>query len=779
MTAVVLVVGVLTTLLVQSWAHNRDAHADRHKFTEQAEGTLDSMESVVENYLDDIDDVVTFAGALDPPTPDQFAGFVGTSGSIDPLKSELVLYVEEVEPADLDAVIERETAVRGDEFVPVSTRSGQTQYLLMRSSASGEGFDLPAVDVGMIESVRTALEQSSTRRWLTLADIGAALDRVSRPGGVADRFDLPLQELRTTVEDSGRTPGAGDRAGGVGVVAPVDDGQGRIIGFIVGDLVPRRAFERFATTETGVVALVHDRIGTSVSLIGEPFDDAARIQSRTVSVEGLDFELLVYDDAVAGGSSSTDLLVVIGLGVTLMVGLLAHLWRRWDLQADEMAVQLETTERRANTDPLTGLVNRVGITEALAQMLDERRETRGIVAVLFVDIDRLKVVNDSLGHSVGDEVLIGLGQRFLQVSEGRAVVGRFGGDEFVLLAGGLRDLGAAIAIAQDVLRSLGQPITAGEVELRMDASIGVAFARSTEVVMAGELIRDADAAMYESKRGGGNSYSVFDDRLRVEAVDRLLVEQSLGQAVDLNEIEAWFQPIVDVDKSIIVAMEALVRWRSDSDGVVAPHRFLPIALETGLIVPIGDWMLTEACEVAAILGRHGIDMAVNLSERELADPRCLQRVMTAIDAAGIEPSRLTLEISEDLMVDRLARSIELLRTIRERGVRLSIDDFGTGRSSLSYVKRLDMIAELKIDQSFVAEIASSEADRAIVAAIMAMASSLGMEVVAEGVETAAQLNCLRDLGVGQMQGFYFGRPQPRDMTIQMSRAGATDGRPGC
>ncbi|MGI9601457.1 MAG: putative bifunctional diguanylate cyclase/phosphodiesterase, partial [Acidimicrobiales bacterium] len=405
---------------------------------------------------------------------------------------------------------------------------------------------------------------------------------------------------------------------------------------------------------------------------------------------------------------------------------------------------------------------------ALSELLVQREAVGGLVAVLFIDVDRLKVVNDSLGHGVGDEVLNSLATRFGQVAEPGAVVGRFGGDEFVLVAGGLRDLGAAVAFAQDVLRSLDRPLAAGEVELRMDASIGVSFARQNEDVSASDLIRDADAAMYESKRTGGSSYSVFDDRLRVEAVDRLLVEQSLGQAVQLDEMETWFQPIVDVIESRVVALEALVRWRSDDDGVVLPHRFLPVALETGLIVPIGDVVLGQACEVAAEVADAGIDMAVNLSERELADPRCLERVMAAVDGSGIDPSRLTLEISEDLMIDRLVRSIELLRIIHGRGVRLSIDDFGTGRSSLSYVKRLDMIAELKIDQSFVSEIASSEADRAIVAAIMAMTTSLGMEVVAEGVETDAQLNVLRDLGVVQMQGFHFGRPQPRQMVVAMT-----------
>ena len=464
---------------------------------------------------------------------------------------------------------------------------------------------------------------------------------------------------------------------------------------------------------------------------------------------------------VAETSSVTDLLteslLLAGLLTTLVVGLLANRL---------MTERIRTTEQRADTDPLTGLYNRSGITQALDEMLQAPGTGRGLVAVLFVDVDRLKVVNDSLGHVVGDEVLVRLAQRLQLMADERTIVSRFGGDEFVLVVGGLRDLGEAVAIAQSALRVFAKPIKAGDVELRMDASVGVSFARVAEPVAADELIRDADAAMYDAKRAGGSRYSVFDERLRVEAVDRLVVEQSLSQAVQLEEIETWLQPIVDVEALQLVSLEALVRWRCDDGGIVAPQRFLGIALETGLIVPIGDWVLNEACSAAVALG-SGLRVAVNLSEREMADPGCLRRIMTAIDRSGLDPSRLTLEISEDLMVDRLAGSIDLLRTIRDCGVRLSIDDFGTGRSSLSYVKRLDMISEVKIDRTFVADIASSDADRAIVSAVVAMATSLGMEVVAEGVETDAQLDCLHDLGVRLMQGYYFGRPMTTDIAATL------------
>ncbi|MDH3705921.1 MAG: bifunctional diguanylate cyclase/phosphodiesterase [Acidimicrobiia bacterium] len=772
LTATVFGVGVTLTLVGFAYVEREDDVGRREVFAQQADNALDGMEDVVDVTVDDVNDVVTFAGSLDPPDPVQFQRFVGaTNQGVD---GELILYIERVEPGDLESVVERETRDRDAPFVPLSDRFGETMYLVMRSATPGASVDVPPGDVGLVPSFREVLEYTTETRQLGLVDFGDIYAAIDGPDGLAAEFGVAPSAVVELLEQIGI--GEQDAADGVeyGIVAPVDDQRGRIVGYVLGDSISSVAFERFASRTLDVSVVVSDRNGGTAVVAGPadpPADDGVvPVETRTVALGGLDFELAVYAraSAVADGN---ELFVPIGLALTLLAAMLAHVWRRRDLQADELTEQLVTTERRANTDPLTGLLNREGITDALTDLLARRHEGSGLVAALFVDVDRLKVVNDSLGHGVGDEVLVRLAQRFQQVAVERAAVGRFGGDEFVLVAGGLRDLGAAIGIAQDVLRSLTQPLRAGDVELRVDASVGVAFARSTEAVEAADLIRDADAAMYEAKRGGGSRYSVFDDRLRVEAVDRLLVEQSLGQAVQLREMETWFQPIVDVDRSALAGLEALVRWRSDDDGVVTPHRFLPVALETGLIVPIGGSVLVDACEVAAELAGQGLSVAVNLSERELADPSCVDRVLAAVERSGIETSQLVLEVSEDLMLDRLARSVELLRTIRERGVRLAIDDFGTGMSSLSYVKRLDMISELKIDQSFVADIGSSEADRAIVAAIMAMSESLGMQVVAEGVETDLQVARLRDLGVRLMQGYHFGRPVPRAMAVELARAG--------
>ena len=418
----------------------------------------------------------------------------------------------------------------------------------------------------------------------------------------------------------------------------------------------------------------------------------------------------------------------------------------------------------AQHDPLTGLPNRALLGEQITEALHDawREEVRP--TVLFIDVDRFKNINDSLGHAVGDQVLRLLGRRLRAALPPHVRIGRISGDEFMALDATVRTMGEALAFADLVLSVFHEPIHVGPGDMYITASIGVAVAKTNGSVSAEELHRNADIAMYRAKDAGRNCVALFDDSMHERVAQRLQIESALHRALDRRELTMYYQPIVDLVTGEVIGFEALMRWHLADGRLVSPAEFIPIAEETGLIVPIGAWALLEGLMQLRAWIDDGVcrpecSMSVNLSPRQLRDPNLLSAVSEALSRSGVAASQLWLEVTEGVMISEPEQALTTMRRIRAHGARLAIDDFGTGFSSLSMVRRFPL-QRIKIDRAFVSGSADDDSARSLVQTIVAMADSLGLDVVAEGVESMAQLQVLRSLGCRQAQGFLMSPPVP-------------------
>ena len=413
-------------------------------------------------------------------------------------------------------------------------------------------------------------------------------------------------------------------------------------------------------------------------------------------------------------------------------------------------------------DPLTGLANRVLFRDQVERAMAASHRRRAKVAVLFLDLDNFKVVNDSLGHRAGDRLLVEVGRRLSGTIRATDVAARQGGDEFTILLDGIHDVDEARASAARIAAALGKPIELDGRSIVVGVSIGIAMAGGPEIA-ADDLLAHADAAMYEAKGQGRARNAVFDPSMRIRATRRLEMETELRTAIDQHQFELHYQPIMDLASNRIAGFEALVRWRHPERGLVAPMDFIPLAEASGLIVPLGKLITTSACRqlrvVRELAGCDGLTMSVNVSPRQAVEPGFVAEIAAILESTGLPACALVIEITESLMLDASAASDGSLRQLRDMGVQLVVDDFGTGFSALEYFKRF-AVHGLKIDRSFIAGLGRSREDTAIVTATLAFASALGLSVTAEGVETADQLQRLRDLGCMQGQGFLFSRPVP-------------------
>jgi diguanylate cyclase (GGDEF)-like protein/PAS domain S-box-containing protein len=443
-----------------------------------------------------------------------------------------------------------------------------------------------------------------------------------------------------------------------------------------------------------------------------------------------------------------------------------------------VAVAEDVTQRRgleaqlahqAFHDPLTGLANRALFRNRVEQALAQAGRTTGDVAVLFLDLDDFKSVNDSLGHAEGDQLLVQVAARLLNATRGSDTVARLGGDEFaVLLAndGG----GDAHVVANRILSSLTRPVAMGAREIAVGASIGIATARTAESTE--ELLRNADLAMYQAKARGKGTYEEFAPRMYEAVRDRVSLGSDLHQALERREFRLVYQPVVDIETEAIVGVEALVRWHHPVRGVVSPSSFIPLAEESGMILPLGRWVLGEACRQAAAwrsLGLHELHVAVNISGRQLEHPQLVADVASALGDAGLPPAALLLEITEGVVMQDTEASLRRLHELKDIGVRLAIDDFGTGYSSLSYLQRFP-VDVLKIDKSFVDGVASGGSPAALARTIIALGETLSLGTVAEGIESPEQGASLLALGCRTGQGYQYSRPLPADEVTALVRA---------
>jgi diguanylate cyclase (GGDEF)-like protein/PAS domain S-box-containing protein len=435
----------------------------------------------------------------------------------------------------------------------------------------------------------------------------------------------------------------------------------------------------------------------------------------------------------------------------------------------------EDTRHRALHDPLTELPNRTLFLDRLGHALERTKRGGGAVAVLFMDLDHFKVINDSLGHEAGDRLLQAFAPRLQETLRPSDTVGRFGGDEFVVLAEDLHTEDDAVHLAERILASLERPFHIDQHELFTSATIGLALARAGATPEA--LIRDADAAMYRAKAHGRGRYELFDQAMRERVSERLRTETALRKALAEGGLELYFQPIVAMEDRSIVGAEALLRWNDAERGWISPADFIAIAEESGLIVPLGEWVLEEAARTAlawptAVGGAAPPRLAVNLSARQVAHPQFCDRLAATLERTGLPAERLSLEITESILIDGAEGPMNAMRELKDLGVRLALDDFGTGYSSLSYLNRLP-IDVLKLDRSFIAPLRErGHTMAAIVSGMITMAEALGMTVVAEGVEELSQAERLRALGCDFAQGFLFAKPLPPDQLDGLLRAGA-------
>jgi diguanylate cyclase (GGDEF)-like protein/PAS domain S-box-containing protein len=422
-------------------------------------------------------------------------------------------------------------------------------------------------------------------------------------------------------------------------------------------------------------------------------------------------------------------------------------------------------ERFVGGDTVTGLPDRAHFSHQLAEALDRAQGTPGTVAVVLLDVDRFRAVNNSMGHDAGDRVLAAVAQRLLQAAGAGVTLAHFGGDEFLALF--LNPSGDAYADAAAFIErsrmALIAPFEARGTEVFLDVSAGVAL-NAFGVDDAATLLSNAEAAMYRAKRRGGSSVETFGESMRIELLDRMSTEHSLHGALERSELMLHYQPVVELAGVTTVGVEALIRWDHPDQGLVAPYRFIPVAEESGLIIPIGAWVLEQACHQLRHWhhqGRTGPQgsVEVNLSARQIDDARIVRTVEEILTRTGLPAEYLTLEITESALMQDPASAIDVLRALKEIGVQLAIDDFGTGYSSLSYLQRFPLDV-LKIDQSFVETLGVDGGGDEIVWAVIDLAHALGLQVVAEGVETTGQLQILRSFGCDLAQGFLFSRPLP-------------------
>jgi diguanylate cyclase (GGDEF)-like protein/PAS domain S-box-containing protein len=429
---------------------------------------------------------------------------------------------------------------------------------------------------------------------------------------------------------------------------------------------------------------------------------------------------------------------------------------------DRNLVEAEV-RHRALHDPLTGLPNRALALDRLEGALARRRRDGRAVGVLLADLDQFKLVNDSLGHAAGDELLVTLAPRLNDAVRPSDTVARLGGDEFLVVCEQLDGAHEAIRVAERVAQAINQPIVLAEGEHFVTASIGIAAAESAGVLPE-DLLRDADAAMYRAKERGRGRYELFDDHLRKRVLLRMRTENELRRGMEKGELRVVYQPVVELDGGNVTAVEALVRWQHPKRGLLDPVDFIPVAEDAGLIGALGDWVLAAACRDGAGWQRRfqraePVLVCVNASARQLANAAFPARVAEAMSRHGLAPGSLALEITESVLMEEAHAPVTVLASLREYGLRLMLDDFGTGYSSLAYLKRFPLDV-LKIDRSFVAGLGRDEEDSAIVAAIVQMARTLGLTVVAEGVERPEQLERLRELDCDRVQGRLIAEPMP-------------------
>ncbi|GAB4089865.1 bifunctional diguanylate cyclase/phosphodiesterase [Hydrogenophaga soli] len=574
--------------------------------------------------------------------------------------------------------------------------------------------------------------------WLRTYDQARRLAR-----GMTDAYEITMQRTRALLDSLPDPAWLSDRQGRM---IAVNDAYSRasgkppehIVGHVVADIWPAPVAAELAQQETDTLSSLQQRRREATQDVA----DGSRRCYEYVSTPVLD----------AGGQ---------------LVGVAGVARDITQIREDE-----ERIRHLAAHDALTDLPNRTQLHESMAMALAEAVGEQAGIALMFLDLDHFKNINDTLGHDVGDQLLQQVAHRLQNNLDARDTVSRQGGDEFTVLLKQAANPARVAMIAQRLIDVVSQPFTVGEHELQVGVSIGIST-YPHDGADIGTLLKNADTAMYQAKAAGGGAYQFFTPEMNAHILERVAMENSLRQAIRNHEFHLHYQPQVDGRTGKLLGLEALIRWQHPQQGNIPPARFIPIAEESNLINAIGEWVLRETCRQSRAWVDQGLPpvvVAVNLSAVQFRQRNLVDQVSSALAATGLDPCWLELEITESAFIHDTDRIVELLTELRQLGVKLSVDDFGTGYSSLGYLKRLPF-DKIKIDQSFVRDLPGSEDDAAITRAIIGIAESLNKEVIAEGVETARQRAHLLQQGCVQMQGYHFSRPVPADQIEPMLRNG--------
>ena len=576
----------------------------------------------------------------------------------------------------------------------------------------------------------------------------------------ADALEIRQKELSALNAELRLTSAAVARLNDMVLIAEVANGEQHLI-FV------NEAFER----RTGYRR--HEVMGRSLFLLQGPDTEAAalqRIEQAMARSEAVHAELLNYTKSGEPFWVESDL-----VPFTDDSGINTH-WVAVERDITERKKSQDDIHRLAFFDVLTGLPNRRLLMDRIDKLLASSERGATFSAVMFIDLDRFKYINDARGHAIGDALLCSTAARLSRLMRKADTVARIGGDEFVILlahlATDLPSAGhAALTVAEKVRDAIAEPVEIEGQSYRSSASIGVTLLPQSSQT-AQDLLREADTAMYRAKSDGRNGIAFFESAMQAEVERRLSMERGLAAALEAGRLQMHFQPQVDAAGRTVGA-ELLMRWPREDGSMVPPNVFIPVAEESGLIVPMGRWALQQACDAAQQLARAGFAMplSVNVSPTQFRQPDFVEQVRSTLECSGVSPRLLILEVTEGLLIDKLDDTIARMRQLAALGVRFSIDDFGTGYSSLAYLKKMPLY-ELKIDRSFVMDTPDDANSRALVQSILAMAGHLGLRVVAEGVETQAQADFLVAHQCACMQGYLFARPMPLAALLDFVRGDA-------
>jgi len=654
------------------------------------------------------------------------------------------------------------TAMPSDIIVQISIIDAQG---IMRASTAGPQ-PAPPVDLSDREHFKAQLNSKEDRLFISKPLIG----RVSN---------------KWSVQLSRRLLNADGSFGGVVVASldpehfttfydKVDLASSGSIALIGSDGVVRSAGGQSSDLKMGQDIRGSDLFAHMQSRLNGEFEDQDRLtgQTRLVAlrkVKGQPLWVSVSldkNEVMAGSYADLRLDCIAALFLTLVILAAMELIFRTEAgsrhKSKQLEQALETMARLASEDSLTGLLNRRGFRAALIELQDqygEEREAEGRIeyAVLFLDLDRFKIINDTLGHRIGDLLLQETAQRLRASLRSTDVMARLGGDEFAVIARYVNTRAALDHLAHSLIKTIREPFELGGYRVRTTISIGIAVS-PTDGANADDLVVAADLALYAAKEHNRDGYQFYEAGMTKELTDRRQIETDLREAVEHNELELYYQPIVSLHDGKLLGFEALARWNHMTRGFVPPSDFIPVAEDTGIMARLGEWALTEACGRIAQLPGH-LSLAVNLSPVQFTAPDLVDVVQRALVSSGLAPHRLELEITERLLLENNEQIISMLRRLRQLGVCIALDDFGTGYSALSYLRKFPL-DKIKIDRSFVTDIATRSDQVAIIQAVLSIARALGMTVTAEGVETAIQKDFLKALGCDSAQGYLFGKPVP-------------------